>query len=191
MDDCGLLGPRLNIVHSVWITREEMDRTRRGRCRHRAQSAQQHEAEKRHRAALRHARGRRAARARLRQLQRHRRAKRVPGDEDVVPDRGGERSRARRRRLAHEVLRHATLGNARTAGLGELPRRHQAGLQGRPDPHRSQRRRLSAVQQRGAAARLYRGRPRRGQRDGRWPPRRRERVVKTIDKEALRREVAG
>jgi cytosine/adenosine deaminase-related metal-dependent hydrolase len=26
MDDCGLLGPRLNIVHSVWISRREMER---------------------------------------------------------------------------------------------------------------------------------------------------------------------
>jgi cytosine/adenosine deaminase-related metal-dependent hydrolase len=26
MDDCGLLGPRLNIVHSVWISRPEMER---------------------------------------------------------------------------------------------------------------------------------------------------------------------
>jgi cytosine/adenosine deaminase-related metal-dependent hydrolase len=33
--------------------------------------------------------------------------------------------------LAHEVLRHATLGNARTAGLAGKSRRHQARPQGR------------------------------------------------------------
>ena len=87
LENNGLLGPRLNIVHSVWISRAGDGPHGGGRRRHRAQPSLQHEAQERHRAGLRPARGGRAARARLRQLQRQRRAERVPGDEDVLPAR--------------------------------------------------------------------------------------------------------
>ena len=70
---------------------------------------------------LRPARGRRAARARLRQLQRHRRAERVPGDEDVLPARGGERSgaRCRRSRTRCSATRRSAM-RARPASTGKL-----------------------------------------------------------------------
>src|SRR5258705_8671857 len=70
LENNGLLGPRLNIVHSVWISRAEMDRMARRRCRNRAQSPLQHEAQERRRAPLRPARRGRAARPRPRQMQR-------------------------------------------------------------------------------------------------------------------------
>ena len=94
----GLLGPKLNIVHSVWITRAEMDRMAAADAGIVLNHLSNLKLKERHRAGARPARGRRAARARLRQLQRQRRAKRVPGDEDVLPARRGERSGARARR---------------------------------------------------------------------------------------------
>ena len=36
LDSVGLLGPRLNIVHSVWITRAEMERMAAADAGHRA-----------------------------------------------------------------------------------------------------------------------------------------------------------
>ena len=71
--------------------------------------------------------------------------------------------------LAHEVLAPRDARQCAHRRPRRQARRHPAGLQGRPDPHRSQRRRLSALQQRRAPARLHRSRPRRRKRDRRRP----------------------
>ena len=58
----GLLNPRLNIVHSVWIHAAGNGSHGRRRRGHRPQPSKQHEAQERDCAGLRSARGRRAAR---------------------------------------------------------------------------------------------------------------------------------
>ena len=78
----GLLGPRLNIVHSVWISRAEMDRMAAADAGIVLNHLSNLKLKSGIAPVLRHARGGRAAGPRLRQLQRQRRAERVPGDED-------------------------------------------------------------------------------------------------------------
>jgi 5-methylthioadenosine/S-adenosylhomocysteine deaminase len=93
--------------------------------------------------------------------------------------------------LAHEVLRHATIGNARTAGLagrlGAIRPGYKADLifidlnDVAYLPYNSAARQL----------RLHGSRSRRGERHGRWTYGDEDRVVKSIDEDALRREVAS
>ena len=168
LDNIGLLGPRLNIVHSVWISRAEMERMAAAD----AGIVLNHLSNLKLKSGIAPVCDLRESGVRLglgcdncsgSDVQSVFQAMKMFCLFAAVsePEPGPA--------LAHEVLRHATLGNARTAGLAGSPRRHPAGLQGRPDPYRSQRRRLSSLQQRGAAARLHRGRPRRGERDRRRP----------------------
>ena len=140
---------------------------------------------------LRHAPGRRAAWARLRQLQRHRRAERVPGDEDVLFDRGGQRSGAGAR--AWRTKSCATRHSATRAPpalldcLGAIKPGYKADLilidlnDVAYLPYNSAARQLVYTEAGRGVDTVMVG--------GRLVIK--ERVVKTIDEEALRREVAS
>ena len=92
MDSVGLLGPRLNIVHSIWISQAEIDRL----AAVDAGIVLNHLSNFKLKSGIAPVQVMRQAGVRLglglRQLQRQRRAERVSSDEDVLPDRGGQRS---------------------------------------------------------------------------------------------------
>jgi cytosine/adenosine deaminase-related metal-dependent hydrolase len=118
LENNGLLGPRLNIVHSVWITRPEMDRMAAAD----AGIVLNHLSNMKLKSGIAPVLDLREAGVRLglgcdncsgSDVQSVFQAMKmfcllaaVSDPEPGVP-------------LAHEVLRHATLGNARTAGLGD------------------------------------------------------------------------
>src|SRR5712691_11887914 len=116
MDDVGLLGPRLNIVHSVWISRREIDRMAAAD----AGIVLNHLSNLKLKSGIAPVRDMREAGVRLglgcdncsgTDVQSVFQAMKmfclIAAVSDPQPGPG----------LAHEVLRHATLGNARTAGL--------------------------------------------------------------------------
>ena len=116
LENNGLLGRKLNIVHSVWIARPEMDRMAAADAGIVLNHSQQLEAQERHRAGA----DMREAGVRLglgcdncsgSDVQNVFQAMKMFCLFAAVsdPEPGAP--------LAHEVIRHATLGNARTAGL--------------------------------------------------------------------------
>jgi 5-methylthioadenosine/S-adenosylhomocysteine deaminase len=190
LDSTGLLGPRLNIVHSVWISRREMERMAAAD----AGIVLNHLSNMKLKSGIAPVCDLRETGVRLglgcdncsgSDVQSVFQAMKMfcllAAVSEPEPGPG----------LAHEVLRHATLGNARTAGL--------AGRLGaiRPDykadlvlinlddvaylPYNSAARQLVYTEAgRGVDTVIV---------DGRVVMK--ERKVKTIDEEALRREVAG
>jgi cytosine/adenosine deaminase-related metal-dependent hydrolase len=188
LDNNGLLGPRLNIVHSVWITRPEMDRMAAAD----AGIVLNHLSNMKLKSGIAPVLDLREAGVRLglgcdncsgSDVQSVFQAMKmfcllaaVSDAEPGVP-------------LAHEVLRHATLGNARTAGLGDRLGAIKSGF--KADlvlidlndtaylPYNSAARQLVYTEAgRGVASVII---------DGRVVMA--ERKVMTIDEEALRREV--
>ena len=89
-----MLGPRLNIVHSVWITRHEADRMAAAG----AGIVLNHLSNLKLKSGIAPVCDLRDSGVRLglglRQLQRQRRAKRIPGHEDVLPAGGRQRAGA-------------------------------------------------------------------------------------------------
>ena len=190
MDDCGLLGPRLNIVHSVWISRAEIDRLAAAD----AGIVLNALSNMKLKSGIAPVYDMRQAGVRLglgcdncsgTDVQSVFQAMKMfcltAAVSDPEPGHG----------LAHEVLRHATLGNARTAGLAQSLGAIKPGY--KADlifidltdvaylPYNSAARQLVYTEAgRGVESVMV---------DGRLVIK--ERVVKTIDEEALRREVAS
>lgn len=190
MDDSGLLGPRLNIVHSVWISRSELDRMAGADAgivlnqlsNMKLKSGIPPVAEMR-KAGVRLGLG--CDNCSGTDVQSVFQAMKMfcltAAVSDAAPGPG----------LAHEVLRHATLGNARTAGLshclGAIKPGYKADLifidlnDVAYLPYNSAARQLVYTEAgRGVASVMV---------DGRLVIK--ERVITTIDEEALRREVAA
>jgi cytosine/adenosine deaminase-related metal-dependent hydrolase len=190
LDSTGLLGPRLNIVHSVWITRPEMDRMAAAD----AGIVLNHLSNLKLKSGIAPICDMREAGVRLglgcdncsgSDVQSVFQAMKMfcllAAVSEPEPGPG----------LAHEVLRHATLGNARTAGLagrlGALRPGYKADmvLIDLNDvaylPYNSAARQLVYTESgRGVHSVIVDGRPVI-----------REQRVTTIDEDALRREVAG
>ena len=190
LESAGLLGPRLNIVHSVWITRAEMDRMAAAD----AGIVLNHLSNLKLKSGIAPICDMREAGVRLglgcdncsgSDVQSVFQAMKMfcllAAVSEPEPGPG----------LAHEVLRHATLGNARTAGLagrlGALRAGHKADmvLIDLDDvaylPFNSAARQLVYTEAgRGVASVIV---------DGRLVIE--DRRVTTIDEDALRREVAG
>lgn len=190
MDDCGLLGPRLNIVHSVWISRAEMERLAAAD----AGIVLNQLSNMKLKSGIPPILDMRQSGVRLglgcdncsgTDVQSVFQAMKMfcltAAVSDPEPGPG----------LAHEVLRHATLGNARTAGLAHCLGAIKPGF--KADlifidlndvaylPYNSAARQLVYTEAgRGVDSVMV---------DGRMVIEARE--VKTIDEEALRREVAG
>ncbi len=190
MDDVGLLGPRLNIVHSVWISRRELDRMAAADAgivlnqlsNFKLKSGIAPVCDMR-RSGVRLGLG--CDNCSGTDVQSVFQAMKmfclVAAVSDPEPGPG----------LAHEVLRHATIGNARTAGLADRLGAIRPGY--KADlvfidlndvaylPYNSAARQLVYTESgRGVTSVMV---------DGRMVVE--DRVVKTIDEEALRREVAG
>jgi cytosine/adenosine deaminase-related metal-dependent hydrolase len=190
LDDAGLLGPRLNIVHSVWISRAEIDRlaaadagivlNQLSNCKLKSGIAPVRDML---RAGVRLGLG--CDNCSGSDVQSVFQAMKMfcllAAVSDPEPGRG----------LAHEVLRHATLGNARTAGLADRLGAIRPGykadlvLVDLSDvaylPYNSAARQLVYTESgRGVESVMV---------DGRMLVR--NRVVESIDEDALRREVAG
>jgi len=190
LDDCGLVGPRLNIVHGVWISRAEMDRLAAAD----AGIVLNQLSNMKLKSGVPPMLDMRQSGVRLglgcdncsgTDVQSVFQAMKMfcltAAVSDPEPGHG----------LAHEVLRHATLGNARTAGLshclGAIKTGYKADLifidlnDVAYLPYNSAARQLVYTEAgRGIDSVMV---------DGRMVIDRR--VVKTIDEEALRREVAG
>ena len=190
MDDCGLLGPRLNIVHSVWISRAEIDRLAAAD----AGIVLNQLSNMKLKSGIAPIYDMRQAGVRLglgcdncsgTDVQSVFQAMKMfcltAAVSDPEPGHG----------LAHEVLRHATLGNARTAGLAQSLGAIKPGY--KADlifidltdvaylPYNSAARQLVYTEAgRGVESVMV---------DGRLVIK--ERVVKTIDEDALHREVAS
>jgi 5-methylthioadenosine/S-adenosylhomocysteine deaminase len=190
LDDVGLLGPRLNIVHSVWISRPELDRMAAADAgivlnqlsNFKLKSGIAPVCDMR-RSGVRLGLG--CDNCSGTDVQSVFQAMKmfclVAAVSDPEPGPG----------LAHEVLRHATVGNARTAGLagrlGAIRPGYKADLvfidlnDVAYLPYNSAARQLVYTESgRGVTSVMV---------DGRMVVE--NRVVKTIDEEALRREVAG
>jgi cytosine/adenosine deaminase-related metal-dependent hydrolase len=190
LENTGMLGPRLNIVHSVWITRPEMDRMAAAG----AGIVLNHLSNLKLKSGIAPVCDLRESGVRLglgcdncsgSDVQSVFQAMKMfcllAAVSEPEPGPG----------LAHEVLRHATLGNARTAGLdgqlGALRPGYKADLilidlnDVAYLPYNSAARQLVYTEAgRGVESVIV---------DGRVVIR--ERKVKTIDEDALRREVAG
>jgi 5-methylthioadenosine/S-adenosylhomocysteine deaminase len=190
MDDCGLLGRRLNIVHSVWISRPEIERLAAADAgivlnalsNMKLKSGIAPVLEMR-RAGVRLGLG--CDNCSGTDVQSVFQAMKMFCLTAAVsePEPGPE--------LAHEVLRHATLGNARTAGLSHCLGAVKPGY--KADlvlidlndvaylPYNSAARQLVYTETgRGVESVMV---------DGRWVID--QRAVRTIDEEALRREVSS
>ncbi len=190
LNDCGLLGPRLNIVHSVWISRGEMDRLAAAD----AGIVLNQLSNMKLKSGIPPLLDMRQAGVRLglgcdncsgTDVQSVFQAMKMfcltAAVSDPEPGQG----------LAHEVLRHATLGNARTAGLahclGAIKPGYKADLilidlnDVAYLPYNSAARQLVYTEAGRGVDTVMVG--------GRLVIR--ERVVKTIDEEALCREVAS
>jgi cytosine/adenosine deaminase-related metal-dependent hydrolase len=190
LNDCGLLGPRLNIVHSVWISRGEMDRLAAAD----AGIVLNQLSNMKLKSGIPPLLDMRQAGVRLglgcdncsgTDVQSVFLAMKMfcltAAVSDPEPGQG----------LAHEVLRHATLGNARTAGLahclGAIKPGYKADLilidlnDVAYLPYNSAARQLVYTEAGRGVDTVMVG--------GRLVIR--ERVVKTIDEEALCREVAS
>jgi cytosine/adenosine deaminase-related metal-dependent hydrolase len=190
LESAGLLGPRLNIVHSIWITREEIDRlaaadagivlNQLSNFKLKSGIAPVH--------AMRQSGVRLGlgcdncsgsdVQSVFQAMKTFCLTAAVSDPEPGAP-------------VAHEVLRHATLGNARTAGLagrlGAIRPGYKADMifidlnDVAYLPYNSAARQLVYTEAgRGVQSVMI---------DGRMVVR--DRVVKTIDEEALRREVAS
>jgi cytosine/adenosine deaminase-related metal-dependent hydrolase len=190
MDNVGLLGPRLNIVHSVWIARPEIDRMAAAD----AGIVLNHLSNLKLKSGIAPVYDMRQSGVRLglgcdncsgTDVQSVFQAMKmfclIAAVSEPEPGPG----------LAHEVLRHATLGNARTAGLagrlGAIKPGYKADLilidlkDVAYLPYNSAARQLVYTEAgRGVESVMV---------DGRMVIK--DRVVKTIDEEALRREVAS
>jgi len=190
MDDVGLLGPRLNIVHSVWISRREIDRMAAAD----AGIVLNQLSNLKLKSGIAPVYDMRQAGVRLglgcdncsgTDVQSVFQAMKmfclIVAVSDPQPGPG----------LAHEVLRHATIGNARTAGLagrlGAIRPGYKADLilidlnDVAYLPYNSAARQLVYTEAgRGVESVIV---------DGRVVIK--QGVVKTIDEDALRREVAG
>ena len=190
MDDVGLLGPRLNIVHSVWISRPEIDRMAAAD----AGIVLNALSNLKLKSGIAPVYDMRRSGVRLglgcdncsgTDVQSVFQAMKMfclfAAVSEPEPGPG----------LAHEVLRHATIGNARTAGLanslGAIRPGYKADLiiidlnDVAYLPYNSAARQLVYTEAgRGVESVMV---------DGRMVIR--ERVVKSFDEEALRREVAG
>jgi 5-methylthioadenosine/S-adenosylhomocysteine deaminase len=189
LENCGLLGPRLNIVHSVWISRREMDRMAAAD----AGIVLNHLSNMKLKSGIAPVCDLREAGVRLglgcdncsgSDVQSVFQAMKLFCLFAAVsePEPGPA--------LAHEVLRHATLGNARTAGLqgrlGAIRPGYKADLilidlnDAAYLPYNSAARQLVYTEAgRGVESVIV---------DGRIVMR--DRKVKTLDEDALRREVA-
>jgi 5-methylthioadenosine/S-adenosylhomocysteine deaminase len=189
LENCGLLGPRLNIVHSVWISRREMDRMAAAD----AGIVLNHLSNMKLKSGIAPVCDLREAGVRLglgcdncsgSDVQSVFQAMKLFCLFAAVsePEPGPA--------LAHEVLRHATLGNARTAGLqgrlGAIRPGYKADLilidlnDAAYLPYNSAARQLVYTEAgRGVESVIV---------DGRVVMR--DRKVKTLDEDALRREVA-
>ncbi len=190
MDAVGLLGPRLNIVHSVWITRREIERMAAAD----AGIVLNQLSNLKLKSGIAPICDMRAAGVRLglgcdncsgTDVQSVFQAMKMfcllAAVSEPEPGPG----------LAHEVLRHATIGNARTAGLGDCLGVIRPGY--KADlviidlndvaylPYNSAARQLVYTESGRAVESVIV--------NGRVVIK--ERVVKTIDEDALRREVAG
>ena len=191
LENNGLLGPRLNIVHSVWISRPEMERMAAADAGIVLNHLSNMKLKSGIAPVLRPARGRRAARSRLRQLQRQRRAERVPGDEDVLSVRRGERAGARRRRWRTRCC--ATPRSAMRAPRGSRASSARSSRATRPIMVLIDLNDMAYLPYNSAARQLVYTEAGRGVEsvivDGRMVIR--ERKVTTIDEDALRREVEG
>jgi cytosine/adenosine deaminase-related metal-dependent hydrolase len=190
MDDCGIVGPRLNIVHSVWIARDEMERLAAAD----AGIVLNPLSNMKLKSGIAPLLAMRQAGVRLgigcdncsgTDVESVFQAMKMLCLTAAVsdPEPGAP--------LAHEMLRHATLGNARTAGLahclGALKPGYKADLimidlnDAAYLPYNSAARQLVYTEAgRGVESVMVNGRLVI-----------KERVVKTIDEDALRREVAG
>src|SRR6516164_1392500 len=190
LENAGMLGPRLNIVHSVWITRGEMDRMAAAG----AGIVLNHLSNLKLKSGIAPVCDLREAGVRLglgcdncsgSDVQSVFQAMKmfclIAAASEPEPGKG----------LAHEVLRHATLGNARTAGLenelGAIRPGYRADLilidlnDVAYLPFNSAARQLVYTEAgRGVESVMV---------DGRMVVR--DRVVKSIDEDALRREVVG
>ena len=155
LENNGLLNPRLNIVHSVWITRAEMDRVAVAD----AGIVLNHLSNMKLKSGIAPVVDLREAGVRLglgcdncsgSDVQSIFQAMKLFCLFSAVsePEPGPP--------LAQEVLRHATLGNARDRRPCRQAWSTQTRLQGRPRVDRSQRRRLPSLQQRGAPTCLHR-----------------------------------
>ena len=189
LENCGLLGPRLNIVHSVWISRREMDRMAAAD----AGIVLNHLSNMKLKSGIAPVCDLREAGVRLglgcdncsgSDVQSVFQAMKLFCLFAAVsePEPGPA--------LAHEVLRHATLGNARTAGLqgrlGAIRPGYKADLilidlnDAAYLPYNSAARQLVYTEAgRGVESVIV---------DGRVVMR--DRKIKTLDEDALRREVA-
>lgn len=190
LDDCGLVGPRLNIVHSVWISRAEMDRLAAAD----AGIVLNQLSNMKLKSGIPPVLDMRQAGVRLglgcdncsgTDVQSVFQAMKMfcltAAVSDPEPGDG----------LAHEVLRHATLGNARTAGLshclGAIKPGYTADLifidlhDVAYLPYNSAARQLVYTEAGRGVDSVMVG--------GRFVIK--ERVVKTIDEAALRREVGS
>jgi cytosine/adenosine deaminase-related metal-dependent hydrolase len=190
LEKAGLLGPRLNIVHSVWITRREMDRMAQAG----AGIVLNHLSNLKLKSGIAPICDLRAAGVRLglgcdncsgSDVQSVFQAMKMfcllAAVSEPEPGPG----------LAHEVLRHATIGNARTAGLegqlGSIRPGYKADLvlidlnDVAYLPYNSAARQLVYTEAGRAVESVIV--------DGRIVMK--ERKIKTIDEDALRREVTG
>jgi 5-methylthioadenosine/S-adenosylhomocysteine deaminase len=190
LNDCGLLGPRLNIVHSVWISRGEMDRLAAAD----AGIVLNQLSNMKLKSGIPPLLDMRAAGVRLglgcdncsgTDVQSVFQAMKIfcltAAVSDPEPGQG----------LAHEVLRHATLGNARTAGLADRLGAIKPGY--KADLILIDLNDVAYLPYNSAARQLVYTEAGRGVESvmvgGRLVIK--ERVVKSIDEEALRREVAS
>jgi cytosine/adenosine deaminase-related metal-dependent hydrolase len=190
MEDCGLVGPRLNIVHSVWIARDEMERLAAAD----AGIVLNPLSNMKLKSGIAPLLAMRQAGVRLgigcdncsgTDVESVFQAMKMLCLTAAVsdPEPGAP--------LAHEMLRHATLGNARTAGLahclGAIRPGYKADLifidlnDAAYLPYNSAARQLVYTEAgRGVESVMVNGRLVI-----------KERVVKTINEDALRREVTG